>query len=783
MNWPLLQNSLLLAGCVTAAATLSGCMAAVYVAGLRRGWQGLFVALAVAVLALPPFLVTNTWLNYFGLTGTWRQYLDFDIYSFGGTVLVLTMQLWPIAFVLALARLRGMERAYLEQEPLLRGIALWRFLLWPFCRGTILQSALLIFVLALNNFSVPALLQTKVYPAEVWLSFNTRFDYLEAVRLSWPLVLAPLLLLAFFRSHPVRFARRGTALEEGLLGERLGVFTKAAGGGAVSVLMVLSLLLPLGQLLFSPRMWSEFFPAFAAARNGFANSILFASSSALLVLFLGILLRKSRWPVASWLLLLAPGLLLGLALIYLFNRPWLSVIYQSFAVVMIAYALRFLALGWLGSRMAHQQTDRNLVEAAWSLGARGWQQFRLAEWPGSGAWLLAMAYLIYLLCLWDVETLIFIVPPGGETIALRIFNMLHYGHANQVDALCVWLLLVAIAPLVLWSTWRFARAQAGIPLCAIMAMVASGCGFSSGATAVQTDLFSDTQIIGTRGTGPGQFNKPRSLALDDQDNLYVVDLTGRVQKFSPKGEFLLAWQMPQTDKGKPKGMIGDSYGGVVVIEPHYSRVNHFTPAGKLAFQWGDHGTNRGQLSFPRSAAINSAGEIYVSEFGIAERVQRFGARGERFLGSFGVAGTAAGEFNRPEGIGVDEEDRVYVADSCNHRVQVFTRDGEFVRSFGKAGQGVGEMSYPYDVRVDRDGNIFVCEFGNSRIQIFNANFEPTGFLGGSGVELGQLNNPWSIALDSEGNLFVADSGNHRVQKYIRKEPLKSEKMLQVSLAP
>ena len=54
----------------------------------------------------------------------------------------------------------------------------------------------------------------------------------------------------------------------------------------------------------------------------------------------------------------------------------------------------------------------------------------------------------------------------------------------------------------------------------------------------------------------------------DVDNLYVVDMTGRVQKFSSNGLFLLSWQMPQTDKGKPKGMSRDREGHIVVLEPH-----------------------------------------------------------------------------------------------------------------------------------------------------------------------------------------------------------------------
>src|SRR2546425_5167360 len=141
--------------------------------------------------------------------------------------------------------------------------------------------------------------------------------------------------------------------------------------------------------------------------------------------------------------------------------------------------------------------------------------------------------------------------------------------------------------------------------------------------AFHSQFFSAVEVIGRRGAGAGELNKPRSVAIDREDNLYVVDMTGRVQKFSPKGEFISFWQMPQTDKGKPKGMCRDKDGNIVVLEPHYSRINHYTPAGQLVAQWGTHGTNTGELAFPRSVAVNSRGEILVSEYGLTERVQCF----------------------------------------------------------------------------------------------------------------------------------------------------------------
>ena len=314
-------------------------------------------------------------------------------------------------------------------------------------------------------------------------------------------------------------------------------------------------------------------------------------------------------------------------------------------------------------------------------------------------------------------------------------------------------------------------AQGWASLLLILAL--SGCapGRTGNEAPLASRLFSRAQVIGTRGVGLGQFNKPRSVAVDLQDNLYVVDMTGRVQKFSSNGLFLLSWQMPQTDLGKPKGLCRDRQGNILVVEPHYQRINLFSPAGQLMAQWGRRGTNTGQFMLPRAVAVNSANEILVSEYGPAERVQRFGLAGRAtaplFLGAIGRAGTGLGEFNRPEGLCVDAQDRIYVADSCNHRIQVFSKDGKLLRAYGKAGSGRGELSYPYDICVDAAGRQYVCEFGNSRIQVFDANDQSIEIIGGPGAAPGQFNNPWGIALDSAGNLYVADSQNHRVQKLVR----------------
>lgn len=856
MNWSLLTNSLAVSSAATLLGVSFGLMAALWLAGLGARWRNGLLAVAVMALAIPPFLVTNCWLHYLGHTGVWRGWLPLDIISPGGTVWILGLLTWPVTLLAVWGAWRRLEPAQLESDPAVAGWTLVRGLLLPLARNALAQAATLTFVLALNNFAVPAILQVKVYPVEMWVRFNTSFDTWGALRLSWPLVLGPLLLLLWLTRQEIRWPRLEGPVSPGLFRRQLGRGWWWSCGVMTVLLCLVAVGLPLLQLVTLKRTWAELPGALAAGQGAIWNSVWFATLSATVVVGLGLAAAewgqgarrarhrsrgkrtqggegstgenwhsdppgdgRSEWadrnvppsqgyggrgraPVVGWLLwlpFLAPGVLLGMGLIVVFNRPGVSFFYQSAGIVILAFVVRYLALGWQAAFHAVAGVDGELTDAARLEGATRWQMLRHVHWPQiapqvAGAW-----YVVFLLCLWDVESMILVVPPGGETVALRVFNLLHYGHNAQVNALCLSLLGLAVAPLALWgggcglrAAWRRRRSwktelRCGVSSGALLLLAGCGPGPTTGGSAVQSRLFSQVQVIGRRGVGVGQLNKPRSVAVDRQDNLYVVDMTGRVQKFSPDGVFLQSWQMPQTDLGKPKGMGRDREGNIVVVEPHYQRVNHFSPAGELVAQWGERGTNAGQFMLPRAVAVNSRNEILVSEYGPVERVQRFSLatdasplhlepRPEKasqrpaplFRGGFGRPGNGPGEFNRPEGLCVDAQDRIYVADSCNHRIQVFAGDGQFLRAYGKAGQGQGQLSYPYDICVDAAGRQYVCEFGNSRIQVFDANDQPIEIIGGAGAAPGQFSNPWGVALDAAGNLYVADSQNHRVQKFLRR---------------
>ena len=531
----------------------------------------------------------------------------------------------------------------------------------------------------------------------------------------------------------------------------------------------LGLLVPLGWLALAEETRRDFGEALAVSRRAIFYSALFASLASLGAVVFGVLLRGIVGARFFWALFLAPGTLVGAGLALANNWAagwWLGL---GWMPVVAALVLRYLALGVSGGAVALNGVDGRLVAMARLEGMGFGRRWRHCVLPAAGKGLFYLWWMIYLFCLWEVEVLIFMVPPGVETLALRVFNLLHYGHTGQVNALCSLLIFLGVAPWMVGRLWQTARRRIGMAAVFGLVGLGAGCGGDAEiAPSLESRFFSAVQATGGKGTGVGQFNKPRSVAVGLNDDVFAVDMTGRVQRFDPSGRYLSFWQMQETERGRPKGMGRDGNGLIIVLEQHYARVNHFTPEGKLVFQWGMRGAEPGRLAFPRAVACHSSGDLFVTEFQQVERVQRFLPAGKGLALAFGRAGDEAGAFNRPEGIGMDRWDRLFVADSCNHRIQVFDDSGRWIGGYGRPGSGVGELSYPYDVKIDAEGNQFVCEFGNSRIQVFDPEFRSVEIIGGPGSALGQFSNPWSLALDSEGNLWVADSGNHRIQKLIRK---------------
>jgi DNA-binding beta-propeller fold protein YncE len=270
--------------------------------------------------------------------------------------------------------------------------------------------------------------------------------------------------------------------------------------------------------------------------------------------------------------------------------------------------------------------------------------------------------------------------------------------------------------------------------------------------------------------GVGKLQKPRAIAIDRDDLVYVVDITPRIQVFDGDGNYIRGWQPPEFANGKPSGLSFDRDGNLRVADTHYFRVLTYTPQGELLAHetlGGQCGNGPGEFNFVTDCAQDAQGNLFVAEYGEFDRIQKF-APDHQYLLEWGAHGNALGEFLRPQKLFIDSADRVWVTDACNHRVQVFDATGAKARllfHWGKQGHEPGQLNYPYDILLDGEGHVYLCEFGNHRVQKFTLDGQYVGHFGRNGRREGELDQPWGIARDSRGRMFVLDSYNHRIQRF------------------
>ncbi|HEX5443971.1 MAG TPA: hypothetical protein VFW87_09095, partial [Pirellulales bacterium] len=205
------------------------------------------------------------------------------------------------------------------------------------------------------------------------------------------------------------------------------------------------------------------------------------------------------------------------------------------------------------------------------------------------------------------------------------------------------------------------------------------------------------KVWGRRGISDGRFQKPRAMAIDEHDQLYIVDMTARIQVFDRDGNFQRVWQTPVHVNGRPTGLSFDRRGRLLVADTHYNRVLAYSPRGELLETFGGvQGHGPGEFGLVTDAVEDSQGNLYVAEYGEYDRIQKFSPQGE-FLLQWGGHGSEPGEFMRPQNVAIDEQDRLWVADACNHRIQVFDSEGRVLDIWGREGSQPGELHYPYDL--------------------------------------------------------------------------------------
>lgn len=312
------------------------------------------------------------------------------------------------------------------------------------------------------------------------------------------------------------------------------------------------------------------------------------------------------------------------------------------------------------------------------------------------------------------------------------------------------------------------------------------------------------------------------LAVDASGNIFLTDTNNyRVRRIDAATQIITTFAGNGTvGDGGPatqallftSGLAHDSSGNVFIGDVVGRRVRRVDAAtGLISTEAGkDVGTSAGfggpatsdQLSTPGGVAVDSSGDVFISDLGLQVADEVNGSTGiiTLFAGTPGSAGFAgdgglatSAKLNGPRGIAVDINGNLFIADNLNNVIRKISASTGIITTNvgnssilsngtpvgGYSGDGGSQTSaqlfHPFGGTVDGVGDGFIADRGNNVIRrvgggtgiittIAGNHALGPGFSGDGGpASLAQLNSPSGAALDVYGNLYISDSGNYRVR--------------------
>lgn len=259
------------------------------------------------------------------------------------------------------------------------------------------------------------------------------------------------------------------------------------------------------------------------------------------------------------------------------------------------------------------------------------------------------------------------------------------------------------------------------------------------------------------------FTQVAGVAVDSNDRVYVFNRSPHpVIVLNRNGNFLTSWGEGVFKRPHGIYITQDDY--VYCVDDGNHTVRKFTLDGKLLLTLGmedQPGENGAPFNRPTNATLSPSGEIYVSDGYVNSRVHKFSADGTLLL-SWGTLGDEPGQFNIPHGIWVDGEDRVYVADRQNNRIQIFTSQGKYITQWT-------DFLQPCSIFMDCENKVYIPEL-QARMSILSIEGELLARWGGEKSNTpGQFIAPHCAWVDSKGDLYIGETlQGQRIQKFAKK---------------
>lgn len=289
---------------------------------------------------------------------------------------------------------------------------------------------------------------------------------------------------------------------------------------------------------------------------------------------------------------------------------------------------------------------------------------------------------------------------------------------------------------------------------------------------------SDT-IYGAPGSLPGQLNRPLGVAVDADGMVYIAEEgNNRISIFNPDGTFnrVLAQdgEASSLSLTRPNGVALGPGGNIYIADTWNYRIQAVSPQGELLSTWGERGefgANAQQdpvygLWGPRELAVDADGRVYVADTG-NKRIRVYTQTGE-FVRDIGSGGSSPGQLDEPVGLALHPDGRLYVADTWNRRITVFNTAGTYLYDFPVRGWYEELGNRPY-VALDADrGMVYATDPDAGRILVYDDQGNCVGSFGQASREnpgAAQFRTVGGIEVDALGNIYAADVGSGRVLRF------------------